>query len=819
MLQFEKVLIDFIENSPYAVFIFGDNLEILKANISFKKLTGEKNEAIEGKKLSDVLSDEFFKEFTGKFNEFVKTGTDSIRYEYSDKEKYGKSYTVRINSAADDQDRKLYIGLIDDISELKTAEKQLEEAKGLAEQAARTKSEFLANVSHEIRTPLHTIMGMSELILDTPLDVEQKEYGDQILFSAGVLLSLVNDILDFSKIEAGKLELENIGYNLYETLEDAVTLIAMEAHKKGLEVVLSISPDVPEIIEGDPVRLRQVVMNLLNNAIKFTKNGEIVVSASMVKTEGGEMKIKFTVSDTGIGIPDSRKNLLFNVFTQVDSSITRKFGGTGLGLSISKKLAELFGGEIGFDSVEGKGSLFWFTIRTRVSTLSKGKISRALKLPVKIELLLVDDNETSRKQVRKYLEEIGIRVYEADNGNEAISFLDRVKSGAADVDLVLIDQRMPGMDGWQLASEIKAESRYSDIKKVLMTPIGMGGDEAKMKLLNWFDGYINKPVKKRHLYSAVFKALGIVIDAEEEDSTTEQELSVIQELLLNSRKKFLLAEDYYINQKLFKTILNNFNIDVSVADNGLEAVELAKKEKFDLILMDIQMPVMNGFDASRRIKEMGVTTPIIAVTANAIAGEKEKCIEAGMDDFLSKPFKKADLVPLFSKWLIVGDEVADLEELEPASEKNGNGNSIISAVKTKPAETGTGTGKNTVDSAVSPVFPDKAAEMIDYNDALDTFMGEKEILLETLSEFSVRVEKQLPDMRVLLEKKDFESLCREAHSIKGGSWNLAIRKFGDAAGELEKSAKENNAEKSMENLKRVAQLFPLLKDEIKRLTG
>ena len=307
---------------------------------------------------------------------------------------------------------------------------------------------------------------------------------------------------------------------------------------------------------------------------------------------------------------------------------------------------------------------------------------------MKIELLLVDDNETSRKQVGKYLEEIGIRVYEADNGNEAISFLDRAKSGDADVDLVLIDQRMPGMDGWQLASEIKAENRYSDIKKVLMTPIGMGGDEAKMKLLNWFDGYINKPVKKRHLYSAVFKALGLVMDAEEEDSTTEQELSVIQELLLNSRKKFLLAEDYYINQKLFKTILNNFNIDVSVADNGLEAVELAKKEKFDLILMDIQMPVMNGFDASRRIKEMGVTTPIIAVTANAIAGEKEKCIEAGMDDFLSKPFKKADLVPLFSKWLIVGDEVADLEELEPVSEKNGNVNSIISAVKTQPAETG-----------------------------------------------------------------------------------------------------------------------------------
>ncbi|MDX9800083.1 MAG: response regulator, partial [Spirochaetia bacterium] len=715
MISYENLLADYVENSPYAIFIFNKDFEILKANKSFKLLAGRYGEEPAGKNLAYLLSRDFMKEFISRLNEIGNTGTGSIRYEYSEKEKPGKFYTVRIHSAADEQGEKLFIGLIDDISELKTAEKQLEEAKGLAEQAAKTKSDFLANVSHEIRTPLHTIMGMSELILDTPLDVEQKEYSDQILFSAGVLLSLVNDILDFSKIEAGKLELENIAYNLYETLEDAVTLIAMEAHKKGLEVVLSISPDVPEIIEGDPVRLRQVVMNLLNNAIKFTKKGEIVVSAcmeSMASASGEEMKIRFSVSDTGIGIPESRKNLLFNVFTQVDSSITRKYGGTGLGLSISKKLAELFGGEIGLESTEGAGSLFWFTIRTRISALQEVRHSLAIKLPVKIDILLVDDNETSRKQVKKYLDEIGIRVYEADNGKEAISFLASYSRGAADIDLMLIDQRMPGMDGWQLASEIKSESRYSEIKKILMTPIGMGGDEAKMKLLNWFDGYINKPVKKRQLYSAVFKALGIAMDAEEEDSTAGQELSVIQELLLNSKKKFLLAEDYYINQKLFKTILNNFNIDVSVADNGLEAVELARKEKFDLILMDIQMPVMNGFDASRRIKEMGVTTPIIAVTANAIAGEREKCLEAGMDDFLSKPFKKGDLVPLFSKWLIVGDEVADLEELDPVPEKSGNSihvNNGKPVVLPKAPPAGTLTG-GTAAKAVMP-------EMIDYNDA------------------------------------------------------------------------------------------------------
>jgi len=361
------------------------------------------------------------------------------------------------------------------------------------------------------------------------------------------------------------------------------------------------------------------------------------------------------------------------------------------------------------------------------------------------------------------------------------------------INLMLVDQRMPGMDGWQLASEINSDSALAKIKKVLMTPIGMGGDEAKMKLLNWFDSYINKPVKKGQLYSSVFRVLDIVIDIEEEKSSSaEQELNIIRELLSSNRKKFLLAEDYYINQKLFKTILNNLNIDVAVADNGQEAVDLASKENFDMILMDIQMPVMNGFDAANKIREMGIKTPIIAVTANAVAGEKEKCIRAGMDDFLSKPFKKADLVQLFSKWLISGDEVADLEELEPVAEK-------ISRIQEKKP-----------DPAPSPV-------MLDFNEALSTFMGEKEILLDTLAEFVRRVDIQLNQMQSLLDAGDYATLRREAHSIKGGSWNLAIKKFGDAAGRLEISAKENNATASDEYLKELSSLFPALKSEIQTL--
>ncbi|MCL2704785.1 MAG: response regulator, partial [Spirochaetaceae bacterium] len=773
--MYDKQLFAFLENSPLSIFTFNEYLEIQEVNQAFCLLTRKKREVLLSCPLFAAMERDFYHEFIIIFEELKKDNKKVVHHKKWIECADGQHlcYSIMINLGHIHNGKKYYISFIEDITELKSAEKKIEEARDIAEQATKTKSEFIANVSHEIRTPLHTIIGMSELMLETVLNMEQREYGAQILFSAEVLLGLVNDILDFSKIEAGRLDLEKIDFNLYDTLEDATTLVAMEAHKKGLEVVLSISPKAPKIIKSDPVRLRQIIMNLLNNAIKFTKKGEIVVSVLAEPPSSGEMVLNFFVRDTGVGIPENRKHLLFNAFTQVDSSVTRKFGGTGLGLSICKQLVTLFRGEIGVESAEGKGSVFWFTIKSEESPLPKDAPSGP-KFSHKTGILIVDDNETSRKQIRSYLEEIDAKIFEAESGAKALEFL-RNKD-VPPLDLMLIDQRMSGMDGWQLASEINTDGHFSTIKKILMTPIGMGGDEAKMKLLNWFDGYINKPIKKNALYAAVFKSLDIVVDIAEEDksTSTEQELGIIKEFMYSNRKRFLVAEDYYINQKLFKTILESLHIEVEVADNGLQAVELAEEKEYDLILMDIQMPVMNGFDASRKIREMGIKTPIIAVTANAITGEMDKYLEAGIDDFLAKPFKKTDLAHLFSKWIMSEDDFAKLEEVNPVEEQ-----------KQKTAQSNQ---KNKTFVADSPAPITNKAEnksIFDYEQALDIFSGEKEVLLEILEEFDKKAKSQLANMKIFLQNKDFELLAREAHTIKGGSRNLAMADFGNAAEKLE----------------------------------
>ncbi|MBA7623511.1 Sensory/regulatory protein RpfC [subsurface metagenome] len=445
-----------------------------------------------------------------------------------------------------EENLKFIFALIKDVTRWKKSVGELKKAKEEAEEATRTKSEFLANMSHEIRTPIHTITGMTELLLETHLDAEQQEYAEQVRFSADVLFSLINDILDFSKIEAGRLSLEVIDFDLYKTVEDAADLVTLEAHRKGLEVAVFINPQVPHLLRGDPVRLRQVIVNLFNNAVKFTRQGEIIISVEMVEDHDNRSTIKFSVRDTGIGISRERLSLLFKSFSQVDSSMTRKYGGTGLGLSISKSLVEAMQGQIGVESEERKGSTFWFT-----AVLEKQETENIYADVPKdffgdLGVMVVDDNESSRRVLRRYLEDWGCRIDEVENGPKALQHLRAWKDSGAGYPLALIDLRMPGMDGWQLASEINADKSINNTKLILLTPAGLSGDEAKMKLLKWFDGYLGKPVKRGELLAEVFRVINSDIDLEtiEADGLAGPAQELIPELAgLQENLKILVAED------------------------------------------------------------------------------------------------------------------------------------------------------------------------------------------------------------------------------------------------------------------------------------
>ncbi len=766
--SFRKLTL-FIQN---AIIMLDSNENIVSWNKAAEEMFGYTYKEVVGKKLHRLITPpEYLLKAEEEIHKYKYIGEKKCinkLLEIQAQRKDGSRFFAEVSVSAIKIKEEMYaVGIVRDISEKRQIHKNLLDAMEAAEAANRAKSQFLANMSHEIRTPIDGIIGFLDLLSQTPLSRQQEDYIKEIKTSSEALLMLVNDLLDFSKIEANKLELEHTQFNLRKIIEEVISSFSLRAYSKGIELYAKIDNQLPPLVIGDPGKIRQVLENLIGNAVKFTHKGKVVITAMINTDITDRLEVYFSIADTGIGISERERVKLFIPFTQVDVSTNRKYGGTGLGLSICEKLITMMSGKINVVSEPNKGSTFSFYIKIDKSKEEEEEVSVKEYLRG-LTILIIDQSSTNREIVRYYLENEGCIIREADSGENAIQVLQEAVLNGNKIKLALINYDISDQNGFVLASRIKEDEKLADTVINLFTYYVNPCDK-KTAILNGISNFVMKPVFKNDLILSLLMALELLKETEKDNQKETVFPIALPELHKNVR--ILIAEDNTINQKLTACILNKAGLPYDIAENGIDAINAIKVNYYDLILMDCQMPILDGYEATKQIRlyEAGRShVTIIALTANALKNDIDKCKASGMDDYISKPFKVKDLLELIFKWL--GKDASQSE------------------------------GDNAIESKAEhrndPI-------LIDLEKLAAELQMEREDVFEIYNEFMEILPTALQSIQAEIDNGNYDGIRLRAHSIKGTAATLRILQLILLTAKMEEQAMNENIPQCREVLKQI----------------